>query len=263
MCAKRLDAEIGDIWHDDALKIYAEGMGYHKTVKGYGTQGIDYQFLALDVMNTNNQRGRKRERLLLTVNFAKELCMIVRTPKAREIRQYLIGLSDQKDNLELITVKEAAFAVKVINCLKFIDNQKEAYSMHQKAFFDKNVDILNPKYIYAEFAQYRSKIVGWDKKQIDEAISEYITNHVGYNKSKVDKYNMSTKLSIIDIGEAIRVAVLDILYSKETDIHLANKFSILCKNLAKEMKIEPEKENKPNLFKAKEDIDSIDRLSLL
>jgi hypothetical protein len=68
---------------------------------------------------------------------------------------------------------------------------------------------------------------------------------------------MPTKLSILDINEAIRIAVLDILYSKETDVNLANRFSILCKNMAKEMKVEAEKENKTNVFKEKDEVDSI------
>lgn len=206
--------------------------------------------------------GRPAREYEFTIDAAKEICIVSATSKAKELRRWLIDLSSQKENLELITIKEAAFAVKVINCLKYIDNQKEAYQMHQKHFIDKNVDILNTKYIYSEFAQYRAKIVGWDKSSIDKAIDDYLNTHVGFNKSKLDKQSMSTKLSVIDISEAIRVAVLDILYSKETDSNLANKFSILCKNFAKEMKVEAEKNNNPNLFKQKENIENVRRLSI-
>jgi hypothetical protein len=74
--------------------------------------------------------------------------------------------------------------------------------------------------------------------------------------------NMSTKLSVMDIGEAIRVAVLDILYSQHEDSTLAANFSILCKNLAREMQVEPSRENQTNLFRTKEQIDSVNTISL-
>ncbi|MFA6185499.1 MAG: antA/AntB antirepressor family protein [Candidatus Shapirobacteria bacterium] len=206
--------------------------------------------------------GRPRKEYEFTIEAAKEICLMERNNRGKEIRKWLIELSRQKENLELITVKEAAFAVKVINCLKYIENQKQAYSMHQAKFLSDNIDILNPKYIYSEFAKYRTNIVGWDKQSIDSAIDKFLAIHPGYNKQKIDKSNMQTKLSIMDIGEAIRVACLDILFSKEENEHLANRFSILCKNLANEMKIQVEKRNETNLFHEKKAIENINNLKL-
>jgi phage anti-repressor protein len=205
--------------------------------------------------------GRPSKVYEFTIEASKEMCIVSATNKAKELRRWLIGLSTQKENLELITVQEAAFAVKVINCLKYIDNQKEAYSMHQKHFVDKNINILDKKYIYSEFAQYRAKITGWDRQKVDNALSDYLQNNFGYNKSKLEKSSMSTKLSVIDIGEAIRISVLDMLYAKDNDIDLANKFSILCKKLAREMQVEAEKTNNTNLFRNKECIEDIKMLT--
>jgi len=73
---------------------------------------------------------------------------------------------------------------------------------------------------------------------------------------------MQTKLSVMDICEAVRVACLDILYSKDTDEQLASRFSMLCKNLAKEMQIVPEKRNESNLFREKEALDSVKELRI-
>ena len=193
--------------------------------------------------------GRPLTSYEFTINAAKEVCIVSATSKAKELRRWLIEIGSKRENLELVTVKEAAFAMKVVNCLKFIDNQKEAYSLHKNSFVEENNNTINPKFIYAEFAKYRAKIVGWDKDKTDKAINEYLNNHSGYNRNKVLTKDMSTKLSVIDIGEAIRVAVLDILYSKKEDETLANNFSVLCKNLAKEMQIEPDKTNNVNLFK--------------
>jgi len=206
-----------------------------------GRPGIDYEF---------------------TIDAAKEICIVSATSKAKELRRWLIGLSKQRDNLELVTVKEAAFAMKVVNCLKYIENQKEAYSIHKNSFVEENNDKINPKYIYAEFAKYRAKIVGWDKEKTDKAINEYLNEHSGYNRNRLLKEDIPTKISIMDIGEAIRIAVLDILYSKNEDSTLAENFSILCKKLAKEMEIKPDKENNKNLFRDKEQIESVKYISL-
>ena len=66
----------------------------------------------------------------------------------------------------------------------------------------------------------------------------------------------------MDIGEAIRVACLDILYSKDADEELSDRFSLLCKNLANEMEIVPEKLNETNLFRSKEALDSVTDLKI-
>jgi len=206
--------------------------------------------------------GRPKTQYEFTLDAAKEICLLERNEKAKQIRRWLIDLSNKTENLELITVKQAAFAVKVINCLKYVENQKEAYKVHQTKFLAENMDICNPKYIYSEFAKYRANIVGWDKNKVDEAIGKYLNEHSGYNRSKIEKTDMQTKLSVMDIGEAVRIACLDILYSKDTDEHLANRFSILCKNLAKEMQIVPEKRNESNLFREKEALDSVKELRM-
>jgi phage anti-repressor protein len=206
--------------------------------------------------------GRPKTQYEFTLDAAKEICLLERNEKAKQIRRWLIDLSNKAENLELITVKQAAFAVKVINCLKYVENQKEAYKVHQTKFLAENIDICNPKYIYSEFAKYRANIVGWDKNKVDEAIGKYLNEHSGYNRSKIDKTDMQTKLSVMDIGEAVRVACLDILYSKDTDEQLASRFSMLCKNLAKEMQIVSEKRNESNLFREKEALDSIKELRI-
>lgn len=206
--------------------------------------------------------GRQATDYQFTLDAAKEICIVSATPRAKELRRWLIGLSNQRENLELVTVKEAAFAFKVINCLKFIENQKEAYSLHRTTFVKENNKTINPRFIYGEFAKYRAKIVGWDKETTDKAISQYINDHSGYNRSSVMKSSMSDKHSIMDIGEAIRIAVIDILYAKHEDSDMASNFASLCKRLANEMKVEADKKNETNLFKEKESIDSVRQISL-
>lgn len=202
--------------------------------------------------------GRPEKEYLFTVDAAKEMCIVSHTSKAKELRRWLISLSEKTENLELITVKQAAFAVKVINCLKYIENQKEAYSLHKNAYCSGHED---NKYIFAEFSKYREKITGWNKEKVDNAINDFLSTHSGYNRNKLMNSNMQTKHSAMDISEAIRVAVLDILYSKNENEDMAQKFSNLCKRLAVEMKIEPEKGNNTNLFRSKEQISDVKNIA--
>jgi phage anti-repressor protein len=203
--------------------------------------------------------GRPSKEYDFTLNSAKEICMLANTQKGKELRRWLISLSNQRQNLELVTVKEAAFAVKVINCLKYVDNQVKAYEMHRNTFVSEHAP---SQYIYSEFAKYRSRLVGWDKEKVNEAVKTYIKNNIRYTDAKILKSNMQTQLSAIDPAEAIKIAVLDILYAKCTDTELAENFAKLCKNLANELEILPEKSNTNNLYRQSESIDSINKLQL-
>jgi hypothetical protein len=197
-----------------------------------------------------------------TLDAAKEICLLERSEKGKELRRWLIGLSNQRHNLELITTKEAAFAFKVINCLQYIENQKEALNKHKEKFVSDNSDNINPQFIYAQFYKYRSNIVGWDKQKVDAAINQYLIDNPSYKRNRIFKEDISSKLSIMDIGEAIRVAVLDILYSNNENEDIASKFATMCKQLAKDMQIEPKRNNERNLFANKEDILNVNLIKL-
>lgn len=195
--------------------------------------------------------GRPVKDYDITIDMAKELSMLSRSEKGKQARLYFIGIQNKQQNLELITPKQAALAYEYINFFKYVENQKDAYLQHQKYYVDK---MPKSKYIYAEFAKYRAGIVGWDKQKIDEAIKTYLTTHAGHNFTRLMKKSMSDKLSVINVNEAIRVSVLDLLYSKGTNTELANKFANMVKNVSDEMDILAYKENETNLFQTKENI---------
>lgn len=208
---------------------------------------------------TTEQGGRPSVEYIFTVDSAKEACIVSDSKKSSQIRKYLIELSNQRQNLELVTVKEAAFAVKVINCLKYVENQIQAHELHKQTFISEHA---TSQYIYSEFAKHRAKIVGWDKEKINEAVKTYIKENIRYTDTKILKSNMQTQLSAINPAEAIRVAVLDMLYSKKTEIELAENFANLCRNLAKELDVIPEKHNSNNLYRESEKIDNVSILNL-
>lgn len=206
--------------------------------------------------------GKPELKYEFTLDAAKEACIVSDSNKAKEVRLYLISLSNKRDNLELITTKEAAFAFKVINCLQYIENQKEALNIHREKFISENMDSIDSKFIYAQFYKYRSNIIGWDKQKVDAAIDQYLSNYPIYKRNKIAKEDMQTKLSIMDIGEAIRVAVLDILYSNNENEDMANKFAAMCKQLAKDMQIEPARNNESNIFVRKQNVIEVNTIKL-
>jgi phage anti-repressor protein len=222
--------------------------------RAFLNEGIDFKLLK--VQSTG---GRPGVDYLLSIEGAKRIAIISHTRESKRIIDYLLELDQKRNTLEHITVKEAAFAIRVINCLKYIDKQKECFTEHKNHYIEGRKD---ENYIYQEFAKYRSKIVGWDKDKIDNALNNFLIEHVGYNRTKLLTMSMFDKMSVMDIGEAIRIAVLDILYSKETDSKLAQNFSNLCKKLAEEMKIQPEKTNQKNLFRDKEVIEDVNKIEL-
>jgi len=205
--------------------------------------------------------GRPSINYLLSRDASLSVAMMSGGKLAKEVRTELINLFNQRENLELVTVKEAVFATRVVNCLKYIVNQKKALQLHSSDYFKGNEKPTNQQ--FAEFNTYRSKIVGWNKEKVNMAIDEYLQTHSGHNRNALLKSNIQTQLSVIDIGEAIRVAVLDVLYSNSENEYDAAKFSALCKRIANEMEVQPEKENKPNLFRDKEVIDSVNDIKLL
>lgn len=193
--------------------------------------------------------GRPIKNYDLTIDMSKELSMLARNDKGKQARLYFITEQKKRQELEYITPKEAALAYEYINFFKYVENQKDAYLQHRKYYVDS---MPKSKYIYAEYAKYRANIVGWDKQKIDEAIKKYLTTHAGHNFTKLMRKSMSDKLSVIDVNEAIKVSVLDLLYSNGTDTELAKKFANMVKNVSNEMDVLVYKKNETNLFQQKE-----------
>jgi phage anti-repressor protein len=203
-------------------------------------------------LSIGKRGGRPVTEYDLTLDSAKEVAIVSATPRSKEVRMYLIDLSNKRDNLEVISVPEAAFAFKVIQCLQFVENQKQAVENHRNTFVNNSND---KEFVYQRFNMFRNSLTGWNKEKIEEAITQYqIINH-----RTIKATNNTDKLNILDTPEALRVACLDVLYS-EGKINNAQKFSNLVKNLATELKIKSIQKNETNLFQFKQEGKSIKEL---
>jgi phage anti-repressor protein len=195
--------------------------------------------------------GRPRTQYEFTIDAAKEICLLERNEKGKQIRRWLIEIGNKRENLEYLNAKEIAFSYNVINALKYIDNQKQAYTYHRDSYVKKEGD---SQWVYADFARYRANIVGWDKESVNNALNKYLDNHSGHNRTRLKSKSMTEKLCVIDINEAIRVAVLDILYGNGSNEDMAHKFANIIKEISREMNIEPLRKNETNLFQAQEQV---------
>jgi phage anti-repressor protein len=198
--------------------------------------------------------GRRSTDFFVNKDMATTLVMVSNAEFADEFRKYLISLFDKRGNLELITIEESVIAHKILDCLSYIDNQKEAYVRHKNSYTEKNTAYGN---IYAKFNSYRHSITGWNKEKIENAIKEFILK----DQHPVKTTNQTEMLNIIDCYEAIRVACLDLLLSENDNIDSANKFADLIKKIAKAKNVKPLSKNETDLFHTKDENAKIDKLN--
>ena len=214
--------------------------------RGDFVEGVDFTTIL-----AKSTGGRPRKEYDLEKDTAIAFCSMSTGKKANEIRRHLINIFNQRTDLQLLNAKEIAFAYNVIDCLKYLDNQKNAYEMHKNAYVNSYDGKSNA---YAVFNMYRNNIIGWNKDKVDEELRNYLGNRRPKNVS------MSEKLSIIDSAEAIRVACLDMLFTKGESVKQAMDFSKMVKDIVSEMKhtekgFEILRHNETNLFQVKENAD--------
>jgi phage anti-repressor protein len=225
----------------DALGItqfFANWFKYNQK-RGDFESGIDF----LPILEESTG-GRPKTDYLLERDMALQLCAMSSGKKSGEVRRYIVEIFKQRTDLKLLDAKQIAFAYKVIDCFKYLDNQKKAYGFHKDVFVENYTGTKNP---FIEFNSYRSSIVGWTKEKVDEALRLYLGENRAFKKSC-----MSENLSIMDSPEAIRVACLDMLFGKGENVKTATDFSNMVSEIAKEMEVKVSRKNEDNLFQASE-----------
>ena len=77
-------------WIDDNFKNFEEGTDYTSVL------------LRTEVQNNGGVQQRKLQDYAVTIDMAKELCMMSKTPKGKEIRQYFIQVEKQWNSPDMI-----------------------------------------------------------------------------------------------------------------------------------------------------------------
>ena len=85
----------------DFLEVGEQFSHWFDRMKGYGfSQGTDYEVLAEN--DYNPKGGRPATDYQLTIEMAKELCMIQRNDKGKQARQYFIQLEKDWNSPEKV-----------------------------------------------------------------------------------------------------------------------------------------------------------------
>lgn len=184
------------------------------TLKKYGSENVDY-YLFNNMLVPNPGRTSHKIIYRLTVNFAKELCMISRTPQGKELREYLINLDSQAQTGQLFDRKQINFLLELTKVMGLFSVQDKVESDHFH-FHNNQFDWWN----------YRAKILGYGTSQL---------------KIEVEKLNrkyksMKQALMITDQYELIRVGIIDLFIALGKTPEFAANVADLCKDFAKQMK---------------------------
>lgn len=120
------------------LEVGEQFSHWFDRMKGYGfTQSIDYEVLAEN--DYNPKGGRPATDYQLTIDMAKELCMIQRTEKGKQARQYFIQVEKSWNSPEQVMAR----------ALKMADAQMASLKGKNKQLTEK-VEQDKPKVLFAD-----------------------------------------------------------------------------------------------------------------
>ena len=160
--------------------------------------------------------GRPLTNYELTIDCAKEICLVQPNSKSKELRKWLICLSDQHET-------GLAFTTQQIEALMDLSRAMTLISI-QESVERKHYAIYNDKYTWYK---YRAALLGYDTKDIINAMK------------LVNKEHHSTRKSLIklDANELIRVGVIDLMVFLGKTQDYATNVGNLCKSMAEKMKL--------------------------
>ena len=191
---------------------------YNRWCKGtllrYGNNGNDF-YLFNNLLQSSKGRNKKLTIYRLTVNFSKELCMIARTQKAKELRQFLINLHTQHQTGYSFTTPQIEGLIDLSRAITLISIQKDVEKKH--------FDIYNDKYTWYD---YRAKLLGYSTKNVIEAMQKVNKKH----------HSLRTSLIQLDANELIRVGVIDFMMALGKSPEYATNVGNLCKSISSKAK---------------------------
>lgn len=161
-------------------------------------KGKDYSN-PLKVLRVQIEGGREVQREVddydLTIEMAKEVCMIQKNEKAREIRKYLIAINDAWNTPEKIMARALEIAHKTIDKMKsenmvLIEDNKR---MKPKEIFADAVSVSNTSILIGELAKI-IKQNGVDMGQ--NRLFDWLRNNGYLIKREGTDYNMPTQKSM-------------------------------------------------------------------
>lgn len=202
----------------------------------------DYSTL---MSNEQKGRGKFRKDYFIHIDFAKKLCMISKSKKGNEVRNWLVEITKQVENKDLLTHDQVLYLTALKTFFKYVEHQKQIKSEHLNKFVSQSKQ-NNP---YAEFHNWRNSILGIEKSEIDKMIIEFTVKNQKQINSSISKDRI---INLLDSYSGLKNAVWDFL-SIKGEVN-ALKLSELVKNMAKVENLSIFQKNEDNLFQQKEEL---------
>jgi len=196
---------------------------WFKRVVDFGfDKGSDFNlYTDLQVQKEGNRTVKRNvQDYWLTVQMGKEVAMISKTTKSREVRKYLISLSNKREQGLLYSGTEVINLLDMVMASQFAEFRDKARKNHLSAYIPhepKNKD-------FASAQLERNNVCGIDKIELEKRLNTQNIKYVSVEKCliKIDKF------------ELIRISVIDCMIhfgkSKEYAVNIGN----FAKDLAKQ-----------------------------
>jgi phage anti-repressor protein len=198
-----------------------------------------------------------------TLDAAKEICLLEKNSKGKQVRKWLIQISNQVENAGLVSHKQVLEIVKMIKVFSVYEHRKLALTKNVENYVS-NALIIHPEYskntglIYAKFHSWRNEVLKTGKDILSQRVKEYCLIE---RKRIPARFTQDEALTLMGEYEQIKNAIWDLLCSQGKSEEMINNICALAQDLAKEMRPFLERLNESNLFFQK--IDSNEVKSIL
>jgi phage anti-repressor protein len=115
--------------------------------------------------------GRPAKEFYFILDAAKEMCIVSATSKAKELRRWLIEISNQVQNSNLLSHTQILEIIRLVKIFAVYEFRKKATENNFKNF-ESNFN-ENKKYIYANFHKWRNEILNLGKEELEKRILDY------------------------------------------------------------------------------------------
>jgi phage anti-repressor protein len=194
--------------------------------------------------------GRPAKDYEFTIEAAKEICLLEKNERGKELRRWLIGISQQVESGGLVTHEQVFAVVRMIKVFSIYEYRKLAREKNADNFLSKAL-MIRPELesckgkVYSKFNNWRNEVLNTGKDVLAQRVKEYCLLE---RKRIPAKFTQDEALTMMGEYEQIKNAIWDLLSSQNKSEELIQNICNLAGGLAKEMRPFLERLNQSNLF---------------